>query len=99
MTTYLVTRHVGAVEWLAAQGFANVNHIPHFDPAQIQPGDQVVGTLPVHLAATVCGHGGRYYHLTLDIPAEARGRELTANDMRQFGARLEEYVVLRADSQ
>ena len=56
-------------------------------------GDNVIGTLPINLVAEVNARGGHYFHLTLEIPADARGKELTANDMRQFGARLEGYYA------
>lgn len=93
MTTWLVTRHPGALAWLQAQGFEQVVHVPHLEPALVKRGDTVVGTLPVHLAAAVCGQGARYLHLSLDIPPEARGQELDLEQMRRYGARLEQYRV------
>lgn len=93
MTTHLVTRHPGALEWLLAQGFAAVEHVAHLDPARVVPGDTVIGTLPVHLAAEVCARGARYFNLSLDVPESARGRELSAEELERYGARLEEYVV------
>ena len=93
MTTTLVTRHFGAIEWAARQGLHIDQKISHLDPAAIQPGDVVIGTLPVNLAAQVCERGGRYYNLSLDLPPEARGRELSADDLESYGARLEEYCV------
>jgi CRISPR-associated protein Csx16 len=54
-----------------------------------------MGTLPVNLAAEVCARGGRYLHLTLDLPPEARGRDLSAEEMERFGARLTEFFVTR----
>ena len=95
MTTYFITRHPGAVQWAARRGI-NAVMLPHLDPVQIGQGDIVMGTLPVHLAAGVCARGGRYLHLGLDLPPEARGRDLTADDMDRFGATLEEFVVERA---
>lgn len=92
MTTYFVTRHPGAVEWAQRRGI-EAQMVSHLDPTSIRPGDVVIGTLPVHLVAEVCARGGRYLHLTMNVPPEARGRELTADDMKQFGARLEEYKV------
>jgi CRISPR-associated protein Csx16 len=59
MTTHLVTRHPGALEWLLARGLTEIEHVPHLDPARVEPGDVVVGTLPVHLAAAVCELGAR----------------------------------------
>ncbi len=93
MTTLFVTRHPGAVEWAERQGFNIDRQIDHLDPAVIQPGDTVIGILPVNLAAEVCARGGRFFNLSLDLPPEARGRELSADDLEHFGARLEEYSV------
>ncbi|MCA1926557.1 MAG: CRISPR-associated protein Csx16 [Thiobacillus sp.] len=93
MTTYLVTRHTGAVEWAARQGLAVDRQIDHLDPADIRPGDVVIGILPVNLAAEVCARGGRFFNLSLDVPPTARGQELSADELERFGARLEEYVI------
>ena len=65
--------------------------IDHLDPTLIQPGDTLIGSLPVNLAAEVCERGGRYLHLSLDLPAPLRGQELNARQMRACGARIEEY--------
>lgn len=93
MTTFFITRHPGAVEWARRQGLAVDRQLAHLDPQAVQAGDIVIGILPVHLAAQVCARGGRYLHLSLDLPPEARGRELSADELEQFGARLEGYVV------
>jgi CRISPR-associated protein Csx16 len=95
MTTLFISRHPGALEWAAAEGLAVDARLAHLDPETIQPGDVVIGTLPIHLAARVCERGGRYLHLSLELPPEQRGRELSAADLRQCGARLEEYRVTR----
>ncbi len=94
MTTRFVTRHNGAVEWARLQGI-EAERISHLDPDRIRPGDTVIGTLPVHIAAEVCAQGGCYLHLSMIIPEDARGRELTADEMNRFGATLEEYHVRR----
>lgn len=93
MTTLLVTRHPGAVEWAARQGLTVVRQIAHLEPDDVQPGDLVIGTLPMHLAALVCERGGRYLNLVLELPPVARGRELGADELEAYGARLEEYSV------
>ncbi|MCB1764867.1 MAG: CRISPR-associated protein Csx16 [Candidatus Competibacteraceae bacterium] len=98
MTTYFVTRHPGAVDWAATEGLIVDIQAAHLDPQIIQAGDTVIGTLPIHLAAQVCARGGRYLHLSMEIPEEARGRELTVADLRQFGARLEAYQVIPASA-
>lgn len=93
MTTFFVSRHPGASAWAARQGLAVDRLVAHLDPAEVQPGDTVIGTLPVNLAAEVCARGGRFFNLTLDLPPEARGRELSADELAAFGARIEEYRV------
>lgn len=95
MTTFFVSRHAGAIEWAARQGLEVDRQIDHLDPADIRPGDIVIGTLPVNLAAEVCARGGRYYNLSLDLPPEVRGQELSADDLERYGARLEGYAVQR----
>jgi len=94
MATWFITRHPGAIEWARRHGLSVDRHIIHLDPADVRPGDLVLGTLPVNLAADVCAKGARYLNLSLDLPAEARGRELSTDDLERYGARLEEYLVL-----
>jgi CRISPR-associated protein Csx16 len=94
MSTYFISRHPGAREWAAQEGFAVDQIIEHLDPTIIQPGDILIGSLPVNLAAEVCVRGGHYLNLSLDLPASLRGQELNAEQMRACGARIEEYHVL-----
>lgn len=94
MTAFLVTRHPGALDWAARRGI-EARAVAHLDPAEVAPGDVVMGTLPVHLAAEICDRGARYLHLTLDLPAAARGRDLSADEMERYGARLTDYLVTR----
>lgn len=95
MTVLFVTRHPGAREWAAQEGIAVDEVIAHLDPERVQAGDLVIGTLPANLGAEVCARGGRYLHLSLDLPAPLRGAELTAEQMRDCGARIEEYRIER----
>lgn len=93
MTVRFVTRHPGAIEWAARQGLQVDRRLAHLDPTAIQPGDVVIGILPVNLAAEVCARGGRYFNLSIDLPESARGLELSADDLDAFGARLEEFAL------
>lgn len=97
MATYFVSRHPGAHDWAAEEGFEVEAVIVHLDPALIQPGDRVIGSLPVNLAAEVCARGARYLNLSLDLPPELRGRELSTEQMRACGARIEEYRITRVE--
>ncbi len=92
---YFVTRHRGAITWASQAGVkARKITMEHFDVSIVNPGDFVIGTLPVHLAAEVNARGGHYWHLSMEIPIESRGQELSADQMRQFNARLEEFRIL-----
>ncbi|MEQ8817874.1 MAG: CRISPR-associated protein Csx16 [Thalassobaculum sp.] len=90
--TRFVTRHAGALEWARRLG-VDAEVVAHLDPADLQAGDVVMGTLPIQLAAEVCRRGGRYFHLVIDLPADLRGVSLTADDMQRLGASLQEYRV------
>ena len=93
MTTWFVSRHPGALEWAARQGLRIDRFATHLDPAEVQGGDTVICSLPVNLAAVVCRRGGRYLNLSVTLPAELRGKELSADQLDQLGARLEEFRV------
>lgn len=95
MTNYFVTRHKGAINWAKEQGI-EAKHIAHLEPEIIKKGDMVLGTLPVSVAAEVIEQGARYLHLTFEnLPQSERGRELSASEMQDFGAKLEEYEIRR----
>lgn len=93
-----ISRHRGAMEWVAQQGLHMDRMAAHLDAETVTPGDIVVGSLPIHVAARVCERGGRYFHLTLELPEAMRGAELTAEQMDGAGARLEEYRVEKAEA-
>lgn len=93
MTAWFVSRHPGAIEWAARQGLAVDRFVHHLDLALVHGGDTVMGSLPVNLAAAVCDRGARYLHLSVELPPDLRGKELTADQLDQLGARLEEYQI------
>ena len=91
--TYFISRHKGALEWAQRNGFENAEIIAHFDPSVVRKGDKVIGTLPVHLAGQVCENGGRYFHLSMNVPVDRRGTEISADDMDSFGAHVKEFNI------
>ena len=93
MNTWFVSRHPGALQWMRQHGLAFDRHVPHLDPADVQRGDTVIGTLPVHLAAQVCARGAVYLHLVLEMPAQQRGQELSASELQALGATLQPFHV------
>jgi len=93
MITYFISRHPGAIEWAQQQGLPFDQQLRHLDINIIQAGDRVIGSLPVNHAASVCAKGARYFHLSLDLPADKRGQELSVDDMHNYGAEIEEFWI------
>lgn len=93
MTVFFVSRHPGALEWARRQGLRVDRWVEHLHADDVRAGDTVAGTLPAPLAAAVCARGARYLHLSIDLPAVWRGRELSADELVQAGARLESFHV------
>lgn len=52
-----------------------------------------MGTLPVPIAAEVCGRGATYLHLTFGLAAGRRGEELSADQLEELGATLRAFSV------
>lgn len=95
MTTFFISRHPGALQWMQVHGPAFDRHIAHLDSNDIHAGDTVIGSLPVNLAAEVCARGAQYWHLSLRVPAQARGQELSMDELHNLGATLERFDVCK----
>ena len=96
MTIYLVTRHQGAIDWINHQGITYEKHLTHLHDVNIlQAADVVVGSLPINIVADICERGATYVHLSLYIPEELRGKELTVQQLDDLNAQLESYHVQR----
>jgi CRISPR-associated protein Csx16 len=93
MSSWFVTRHSGAKAWANAQKLLVDHVVTHLDLTHLKPGDLVIGILPIQMIAAICALPARYLHLVIDVPAELRGVELSAEQMRTLGARLEAYEV------
>ena len=89
--TVIVSRHAGAVAWLAAQGITG-NVIAQATPEDVR-GKVVIGNLPLHLAALAAKVG------SIDMPnlaAADRGRDLSLEEMDAAGATVNWYTVKAA---
>jgi len=63
--------------------------LPHLDEStlsQLGEGDIVAGVLPLPIVARLLGAGVRVFLISLNLPPEARGRELSIEEMRSYGA-------------
>ena len=95
--TLIVSRHPGAVSWLASLGYAGAKTCLHLTPehiAALEPGDRVVGTLPVQMIAELTVLGVEYLHITIQVPVTMRGQELTEQQMRDCGAKLTKFAAV-----
>lgn len=90
---YFATRHEGAIVWAKKNGFNDCEFITHLNPADIKEGDIVYGILPIFMAAQICAKGARFFALNINIPAELRGKELTAEEMDQISCSVSEFYV------
>ena len=95
MTTYFVTRHLGALEWARQNNTPFDVHLIHLASlGELQVGDVVIGTLPINLVCLLNEMAVRYIHLSLDIPAHLRGIELSAQQLdAECHASLQEFIV------
>jgi CRISPR-associated protein Csx16 len=92
--TVIVTRHAGALEWLKAKGFEGTV-VDHISAGDVQSGETIVGVLPITLVKQLLDKKCEVIVLQLpDVPKEMRGKELTADDMDRYGARLFRIKVL-----
>lgn len=88
----VVTRHPALVEYLTELGVvpAGTEVVTHATAEQVRD-RHVFGVLPLHLAAEAAS----VTEVTLHVPAELRGVELTLEQVRQFAGPLVEYKVSR----
>ena len=84
----IVSRHQATIEWLGEQG-VNAPVLAQVTEADVQ-GRNVYGNLPLHLAAVA----DTVTAVSLDVPAEMRGQELTLEEVRKY-ASLRTFVVRR----
>lgn len=94
MTTYFITRHSGALAWAKQQHLSFDVHLEHLlDLNLLQAGDIIIGTLPINLVYALNKKQVRYIHLSLNIPPQLRGIELTIDQLNTCQATLEEFFV------
>ncbi|WGE83002.1 CRISPR-associated protein Csx16 [Actinobacillus equuli] len=93
MAVWFISRHQGAIKWIKQQAIHIDRFESHLDVAEIQADDIVIGTLPIHLAAEVCRKGAKFYFLSVNVKAEQRGTELTAQQLTEQSCSLQPYWV------
>jgi len=84
---WIVTRHEGTIS-LLKKHFTGAEVMPHLDINKIKRGDSVYGVLPIHLIHEVMSRGATFYIVSLDIPPELRGKELSEEEVLSLNLRL-----------
>lgn len=77
---WIVSRHPGAQAWLLEQGYIGTP-IAHLDLKIIEPGQIVIGTLPIQMVVELTQKQIEYWHLSITVPECWRGIELTLEQM------------------
>ncbi len=90
MSTLIVTRHQGLVDYLVAKGFvtSDVEVVEHAS-ADIVTGKHVWGVLP-HSLSVLCSS---FTEVPLSLPAELRGKELSMAEVEQYAGKPVTYMV------
>lgn len=86
----VVTRHAALIDYLVEQHIIplGTSYITHATPEELR-GRDVIGVLPLHLAA-LCR---TVTEVPLNLPQDARGRELTLEEIRRYAGRPVTYTV------
>lgn len=94
MKTVVVTRHQGLVELLREMGLVTegVEVVAHATEEVVR-GNNVFGVLPFRLAA-LCG---RFTEVSLNVPAELRGKELSLEQVKSCDPQLTTWVVRKEE--
>ena len=93
MEYLIVTRHQGLVEVLSSMGITG-KVVAHATLEDVQ-GKVVIGVLPMHLAAQTVMFG----EVTLQLSPEQRGKELSAQEVRQAMRDGISWYVVRTEAQ
>lgn len=92
MTTLVITRHPGLVQYLLVEGLVSgdCEIRTHASESDVK-GKDVWGVLP-HNLSCLCN---TFTEIPLNIPAELRGAELSEEQVRQFAGKPVTYKVTR----
>lgn len=94
MTTFFISRHPGAIEWIKKLGVHIDRWESHLSLSDVMAGDVVVGTLPIPMVYELNRKGATYLHLSVEVPASLRGKELSFTDLEVLGATLQSFRVI-----
>ena len=93
MKAVIVSRHAAAIEFCRefckAQDLKEVDVKDHIEKQDIESYDIFIGILPIQYIFEIEKKGKAAFALILpSVPKELRGKELTIEQMKEFGARI-----------
>ena len=88
----VVTRHKALVQYLKEQGLIDENTqiVSHIDNPDIIKNKIVLGVLPHSLSCLT----KEYWEISLNLPPELRGKELSVEDIKKYSKGLKRYIVI-----
>jgi CRISPR-associated protein Csx16 len=89
----VVTRHPGATDWIQRQLGDPVQVVAHLAENEVEAGTRYYGVFPLNLAAAICRSGAECWAISMQMPPELRGQELSAAQLDMLEARLIRYEV------
>ena len=90
MKTKIVTRHPALIEYLSEHGIKAEETLSHAGVEDVR-GQDVVGVLPMSLACECA----RFREVSMRIPTELRGQEMSIEQIRACNPRIVEYKIER----
>jgi CRISPR-associated protein Csx16 len=94
----IITRHPGAVEWLARKGITG-RLVEHATGDEGAAGDSVYGPIPIDLAEGYLRRGLAVYFIAMPkLSLDRRKGELSVVEMTEAGATLVRVSSIRLDS-
>lgn len=84
MAIIFVSRNSGASDWANNNGFADATVVENFSMEMLNEGDTVIGSLPFFMVAKIC-KVAKFFALSINLPAELRGKSLTEEQMNECG--------------
>ena len=95
MKVYLISRHKGTIEYFKER-IPDIEVIEHLDDINaIEDNSTIYGNLPINLIEKLVNEKNcRFILVTLNVPKELRGQELTKEQLEKY-MELYEFVCLR----
>jgi CRISPR-associated protein Csx16 len=102
MSIYVVSRHLGAIEFFK-DSFPDchaifLTHINDVDINNISEYDVVYGVLPVQIIYQLTKKNVKYFHLDFYVTESLRGKEIDLYQLKTMGAQWVEYTVYKKEN-